>query len=120
MANFGSYNSTQSYQGTQYFPQPQGNVYMLNNSLEISNVPMGASISVGLCPSEELMYLKSMQNGVPMLCVYKISPYEPPTAQDSSQALTKLMAKLEQLEEQIENLKNTKTEKKGGSISELI
>ena len=38
------YNQTQSYQGTQYFPQPQGNVYFINNSLEVANNPMGAGI----------------------------------------------------------------------------
>lgn len=36
------YGNTQSYQSTQYFPQPQGNVYMVNNSLEAANIPMGA------------------------------------------------------------------------------
>lgn len=36
------YGQTQNYQATQYFPQPQGNVYLINNSLEVSNIPMGA------------------------------------------------------------------------------
>lgn len=49
--SFTPYNSAHSYQATQYFPQPQGNVYMINNSLEVANIPMGAGLSVALCPS---------------------------------------------------------------------
>ena len=35
MAGYNPY-ATNSYQGTQMFPQPQGNVYTLNNSMEIA------------------------------------------------------------------------------------
>ena len=31
------------------FPQPQGNVYNINSTLEVANVPVGAGISVALC-----------------------------------------------------------------------
>ena len=31
--------SSSAYQGTQFFPQPQGNVYIINNSMEIANIP---------------------------------------------------------------------------------
>lgn len=70
------YNHSQSYQGTQYFPQPQGNVYLVNNSLEVANIPMGAGLSMVLCPSEGIMYLKTLQGGAPSLIVYSIAPYE--------------------------------------------
>jgi hypothetical protein len=60
MNGFVPYGNTQSYQGTQYFPQPQGNVYLVNNSLEVSNIPMGAGLSMVLCPSEGTMYLKTL------------------------------------------------------------
>ena len=76
MNGFIPYGSTQSYQGTQYFPQPQGNVYLVNNSLEVANVPMGAGLSMILCPSEGLMYLKTLHGGAPSLIVYSIAPYE--------------------------------------------
>lgn len=36
MNGYMPYNQTQSYQATQYFPQPQGNVYLVNNSLTVS------------------------------------------------------------------------------------
>lgn len=61
MAGYNPY-ATNSYQGTQMFPQPQGNVYTLNNSMEIANIPVSGGISVGICPSENLMYIKAAVN----------------------------------------------------------
>lgn len=37
------------------FPQPQGNVYSINSTLEVANVPVGAGISVALCLPENVM-----------------------------------------------------------------
>ena len=38
------------------FPQPTGNVYNINSTLEVANVPVGAGISVALClPEIELI-----------------------------------------------------------------
>lgn len=58
------------------FPQPQGNVYNINSTLEVANVPCGAGISVALCMNEKCMYIKSLQNGNPMFWAYKITPYD--------------------------------------------
>ena len=114
MNGFIPYGSTQSYQGTQYFPQPQGNVYLVNNSLEVSNIPMGAGLSMILCPSEGTMYLKTLQGGAPSLIVYSIAPYEP--KQESQEPQPDYGAQIAELRSQIEAL----TKKKGGSINELI
>lgn len=57
MAGYNPYQ-TNSYQATQFFPQPQGNVYIINNSMEIANIPVGGGISVALCPSEAKEVLK--------------------------------------------------------------
>lgn len=115
MNNFIPYGTTQSYQGTQYFPQPQGNVYLVNNSLEVSNIPMGAGLSMVLCPSEGTMYLKTLQGGAPTLIVYSIAPYEPkeePQPQQSDYG-----AQIEELRAQVAALmKKTK----GGNLNELI
>lgn len=58
------------------FPQPQGNVYNINSTLEVANVPVGAGISVALCLNEGFMYIKTMQNGNPLFWAYKIEPYD--------------------------------------------
>lgn len=57
------------------FPQPQGNVYNINSTLEVANVPVGAGVSVALCLPENCMYIKTMQNGNPLFYPYKIIPY---------------------------------------------
>lgn len=57
------------------FPQPQGNVYNINSTLEVANVPVGAGVSVALCLPENVMYIKTMQNGNPLFYPYKIMPF---------------------------------------------
>lgn len=57
------------------FPQPSGNVYNINSTLEVANVPVGAGISVALCLPENVMYIKTMQNGNPLFYPYKILPF---------------------------------------------
>ena len=71
-----AYNPTPTVQSQQYFPQPQGNAYLINNSLEIANIPISGAITLALCTSENLLYVKSMQNGNPVFLVYKVQPYE--------------------------------------------
>ena len=116
MNGFVPYGTTQSYQGTQYFPQPQGNVYLVNNSLEVSNIPMGAGLSMVLCPSEGTMYLKTLQGGAPTLIVYSIAPYEP-KAEQPSEPLPDYGAQIAELRAQVEALMK---KSKGGSFNELI
>lgn len=100
--------STNSYQATQMFPQPQGNVYTLNNSMEVANIPVGGGISVGICPSENLMYIKAMVNGAPSLMVYNITPCETKTENQDNE----LSLRLEKLEKRIEEL----TKSLGGKL----
>ena len=53
------------------FPQPQGNVYTINSTLEVANVPIGADISVALYLQEGYMYIKTMQNRNPLFWLIK-------------------------------------------------
>lgn len=114
MNGYVPYNNAQSFQGTQYFPQPQGNVYLVNNSLEVANVPMGAGISIALCPSEGIMYLKTLQGGAPSLIVYSIAPYE---SKAEAAPVPDYGAEIAELKAQIESLSK---KFKGGSFNELI
>ena len=117
MGNYIPYNQNQSYQSTQYFPQPQGNVYMVNNSLEVANVPMGAGLSVVLCPSESTMYIKTLQGGSPTLMVYNISPYEQKEKAAPIQEQPDYSQQIAELTEQIESIKK---QLKGGKTNELL
>lgn len=97
------------------FPQPQGNVYNINSTLEVANVPVGAGISVALCMNEGVMYIKSMQNGNPLFYAYKIEPYNNATPQTNNEVITS-EERLEKLEKEIEEIKSTinKKKEKGG------
>ena len=55
-------------------PSPTGNVYSINNSYEVVNIPAGLGTSAALCMNENILYLKSMQNGSPVLLGYKLVP----------------------------------------------
>lgn len=103
-------NYQNPYQQSQqaFFPQPQGNAYLINNSLEVANVPTSGAVTLALCQSENLLYLKSMQNGNPVFMAYKLSPYEPQPSNNS------IEERLKAIEDQIGKLK------KGGINHELL
>lgn len=103
------------------FPQPQGNVYNINSTLEVANVPVGAGISVALCLNEGLMYIKTMQNGNPLFWAYKIEPYDS-TKEKQTQAQVQsqdeqIVSQIEQrftnLEQQVSEIQNSLKKEKG-------
>lgn len=109
-----------AFQSQQFFPQPQGNVYLINNSLEMANVPTGVGVSVAICLSEGVMYLKTMQNGNPMFVSYKIQPFEKEPVGSETQPieddrLKEYINRLEMLENEINTLKK----RTGYNLSEL-
>lgn len=121
--------SIPQFQSQQFFPQPQGNVYTINNSLEVANVPMSAGLSVALCLSKGLLYLKSMQNGNPIFMAYKIMPYDNTkenqqnNQSNQNDVLNALVESFQKCQERLNILeKEVKTLKKndGGKINELI
>lgn len=124
--NYNQYSSNYSYQQAQYFPQPQGNAYIVDNSLEVANIPMGTGISVILCPSEGSMYLKAMQNGSPSISVYKISPFDnnqnnknenQNNDQNIQSIILKIEEKISRLEKTVDKLSKNNI---GGGLNELL
>ncbi len=89
------------------FPQPQGNVYSINSTLEVANVPASAGLSVALCLPENVMYVKTMQNGTPQFWAYSISPYEN-KPQENKVDDDNVSARLDKIEEQILELQKLK------------
>lgn len=85
----------------QMFPQPQGSVYSIKSPLELGNVPIGSTgLSVVLCLSEDIMYIKSFQNGAPVVMAYRVSPYQkeeapPPSAEPQPSPLETRISELE-------------------------
>lgn len=100
---------SQIQQIQQMFPQPQGSVYTINTPLDIGNVPIGSTgLSVAICLQENLMYIKSFQNGQPAIMVYRISPFQKeskevvqstpsPTVDATDARLSALEQKLDQI-----------------------
>ena len=114
----GTQTMPQYYQQTpQLFPTPQGNVYFINNSLEIANIPMGTGFSAALCLSEKLLYLKTLQNGNPMLLVYNLEPYKNNEENNENDSIELILKKyderLSDLEKRINKIIN------GGKLNEV-
>lgn len=81
--------------------------------MEISNVPAGQAMTAALCPSENLLYLKCIQNGQPSLLVFQTAPYNPPKPGEMSQ---EVLEALKKLNERIDKLEK----KKESSLNDLI
>ena len=70
------------------FPQPNGNVYTINSSNELSNIPVGIGLTVVLCMNEGMLYLKSIQNGNPVVWSYKLNSVEEKSTTSAAEAET--------------------------------
>lgn len=117
-SNTGGNLFNQFSQIQQMFPQPQGSVYSINAPLEIGNVPIGSTgLSVALCLSENVMYIKSFQGGAPVIMAYKIAPYSAGEEAEIAVAADKttIEERLTRLEELMTS--NTKT---GGKFDGLL
>lgn len=132
---FNPQNFQQQYQQIQQmFPQPQGSVYSINSPLEIGNVPIGSTgLSVAMCLSEDIMYIKSFQNGSPVIMAYSIKPYQknhqdhqddktqPEQVTDNRQELFKdFDVRINKLEKAISELLQPKQQPAGGKFDGLV
>lgn len=100
---FNSYTQYHSPVSQPIFPQPSGNVYFVNNNLEVANIPIGAGMSAVLCLPENLLYIKTMQNNMPMLLGYKLSPLEPSanSSTDTTEAPNEASPLVDDLDEKV-------------------
>ena len=97
------YNPIQQIQ--QMFPQPQGSVYAINSPLDIGNVPTGSTgLSVAICLAENLMYIKSFQNGQPVIMAYRVSPFQKEDGKAETSSASPLESRLTTLEEKLDRI----------------
>ena len=100
-------------QNTWSFPQPQGTVFSINQPSEVNNIPVNNGLSAIFYLPENLLYLKTYQNGDLILNAYKISPINSQTTEKESvlnnpnDNLEKVLSKLEKIEERLTTLENT-------------
>lgn len=90
------------YQTNQMFPQPSGNVYTINSPSELTNIPVGVGLTVALCLPENMLYLKSIQNGNPVIWSYRLSSSE--TSGNTSAAAQDVSTDNKKYTEELENL----------------
>lgn len=110
------------YSSQPMFPQPQGNVYIIQDSVEVANIPAGVGITAAICLQENLLYMKSMQNGMPMFLAYKLVPHteQQKTSNEEAAPTATLENRVVELEKQVttlmESLKEKKKENKTSTV----
>ncbi len=113
----------------QMFPQPQGSVYSINSPIEIGNVPIGSTgLSVALCLTDDIMYIKSFQNGQPVIMAFSVKPFQKSEKTEDKKETSQssnIEQRLSKLEELITKMvapqaNNPEKTKSGGERSALI
>ena len=121
-----SYGAAPNYnyqQIQQMFPQPQGSVYAINTPTEIGNVPIGSTgLSVAICFNEQIMYIKSFQNGNPIIMAYRVLPYtkEETTSTPTQTAAVPQNDVMEQRLTKIETILKNLAINEGGKFDGLL
>ena len=114
MNNFSSTGAATNRFTPSMFLTPPGNVYIVDSALEVANVPMGTGMSVAICPTENLMYLKMYQNGAPTISAYTLAPYEQPTNNANIEKV------LQNITQRLEKIEKSISSKKEDKLSELL
>lgn len=71
-------------------------------------------MSVAICPTENLMYLKMYQNGAPTISAYTLAPYEQPTNNANIEKV------LQNITQRLEKIEKSISLKKEDKLSELL
>lgn len=124
-----SYNPIPSVTDSQqYFPQPQGAVYMIRTSSDVNNIPITNGLSASICLTDGTLFIKTMQNGNPSMIGYKLIPLDNqistnqsnqtqatlPVDQTSKENIEEKLTKvLSTFEDRLNDLEKRLTNKKG-------
>ena len=76
-------------------PQAQGNVYILNSLNEVDSLPISSGYTVGLILQENILLLKYIQNGIPVISMYDLIYHE----KDNKSELAQIKEKIEAIEQ---------------------
>lgn len=88
-------NNFQQPQFNYRVPQPQGNVYILNSLNEIDSLPISSGYTIGLILQENILLLKYIQNGIPVVSMYDLIYHE----KDNKSELAQIKEKIEAIEQ---------------------
>ena len=87
------YNTPNYFGAISPQPQPSGMVYQVQNSMEVNAIPVAAGIVAAINMQENLLYLKSANNGI---AAYKLTPYTEPVKTNDSNSLEQRLTSMEQ------------------------
>lgn len=111
--------AAQQLQNRPTLPQPIGRVYNLTTASEIYNIPAGNDTTIGVCLNEQVMYLKSYQNGYPVIVGYRVTPLEiansttqQAAAQQTDINLNELNGNIKDLMKKLDEIKTLKPQPK--------
>lgn len=76
-------------------PQAQGNVYILNSLNDVDSLPISSGYTVGLILQENILLLKYIQNGIPVISMYDLIYHE----KDNKSELAQIKEKIEAIEQ---------------------
>lgn len=109
---FSNYQYQSNLQQAQFSPQPQGIAYSINNSNELNNIPLNSTTTIAFCFPEESCYIRTLQNGTPVVSAYKISPIV------DNKDDNEILSLLKNLDQRIKALE--KNIKRSESLDELL
>ena len=88
-------NTFQQPQFNYRAPQSQGNVYILNSLNEIDSLPISSGYTIGLILQENILLLKYIQNGIPVVSMYDLIYHE----KNNKSELAQIKEKIEAIEQ---------------------
>ena len=102
----------QAQNSPNYYFTPQGIVYFINSSQEIGNFPTNGNITVFISPNEDKVYVRTTQNGMPMVVEYANI-----TNQEKNSDLSNRLAAIES---RLDQLERSELNKRGGTLDGLL
>ena len=108
-----SFQEQMNFQQLQFSPQPQGIAYVINNSNELNNIPINGTTAVAFCFTEKMCYIRTLQNGAPVVTSYKLV-----STLEEEKTDNDILGILKELDQRIKMLE--KNSKRSGSLDELL
>lgn len=102
----------QAQNNPNYYFAPQGMVYFVSSSQDINGFPTNGSVAVFINPNEDKVYVRTTQNGMPVILEYVNS-----TGHEKNSDLSNRLAAIES---RLDQLERSEINKRGGTLDGLL
>ena len=119
--NQNNFQPFQQQMPQQFFSQPQGALYVLNNLSELNTIPTGLGVSAAISLKDNMLYLKTIQNGNPITLSYRLSMLNGEEGNNSSQTdenSKKIFAILDEYDSRLKKIEEALSNKKKGGTNQ--